>query len=60
MQNIFVLFNVLMLRGTYNKSSKQDQNIVWIPLLQFGRLIIRILASKEYINFVKTVNAGEI
>lgn len=44
MRNIFVLFNVLMLRGTYNKSSKQDQNIIRIPLLQIGSLVIRILA----------------
>ena len=56
MRNVFVLFNVLMLRGTYNKSSKQDQNIVRIPLLQFGRLIIRILAfGRPFFTELQTI-----
>ena len=44
MCNVFVLFNILMLRGTYNKASKSDQHLLCIPFPQFGRLVIRILA----------------
>lgn len=47
MRNVFVLFNIFMLRGGYNKSSgmaNADQDIIRIPLLLIGSFVIRFLA----------------
>ena len=45
-RNIFVLFNIFTLRGSYNKTSHallKHRSMVRIPLLGVGRLVIRFL-----------------
>lgn len=45
-RNVFVLFQILVLRGTYNKTSSltlSDQTMLRIPPLSIGHLLIRFL-----------------
>jgi hypothetical protein len=45
-RNVFVLFNLFTLRGSYNKTSHaslRDRAMVRIPLISVGRLMIRFL-----------------
>jgi len=46
-RNVFVLFNMLLLRGSYNKTSfatGRDKTMVRVPLIEVGRQLIRFLA----------------
>ena len=45
-RNVFVLFNILLLRGSYNKTSfatGKDKTMVRVPLIEVGRQLIRFL-----------------
>ena len=45
-RNVFVLFNMLLLRGSYNKTSfatGRDKTMVRVPLIEIGRQLIRFL-----------------